>query len=160
MNHAQIHFIKCRWVSDLHFMVQWFCLLSWRLFDGWILYWGYWFRVIQTIGIFWSNRNFWGCRTLGPGRIWTKARSTMAHRSDKCQRFLISAILRKCDEDWNGQVCHHLLRMARVLVSSAQLRSVIDAPSHFVFRNGALKWMRPCSIFCVFQWVSVRETFP
>ena len=21
------------WVSDLHFMVQWFCLISWRLFD-------------------------------------------------------------------------------------------------------------------------------
>ena len=25
--------------GDLHFMVQWFCLMSWRLFDGLMLYW-------------------------------------------------------------------------------------------------------------------------
>ena len=31
---AKIYLIKCMWVSDLHFMVQWFCLISWRLFDG------------------------------------------------------------------------------------------------------------------------------
>ena len=36
-------------------------------------------------------------------------------------------------------VCHLLLGMARVLVSSTLLRGLIDAPSHFVFRNGALK---------------------
>ena len=39
---------KCMWVSDLHFMVQWFCLISW-LFDGIILYWRYWFSVTQTL---------------------------------------------------------------------------------------------------------------
>ena len=27
---AKINHIKCMWVSDLHFMVQWFWLLSWR----------------------------------------------------------------------------------------------------------------------------------
>ena len=26
--------------SDLYFMVQWFCLISWRLFDGWTSYLG------------------------------------------------------------------------------------------------------------------------
>ena len=41
----QIYHIKCMWVSDLHFMVQWFCLMSWRLFDGWMLYWRYWFSA-------------------------------------------------------------------------------------------------------------------
>ena len=36
-----------KWVSDLHFMVRRFCLISWRLFDGLMLYWRYWFSVIQ-----------------------------------------------------------------------------------------------------------------
>ena len=36
-------------VSDLHFMVQWFCLISWRLLDGLMLYWRYWFSVTQTL---------------------------------------------------------------------------------------------------------------
>ena len=42
---AKIYHIKCMWVSDLHFTVQWFCLISWRLFDGLILYCRYWFNV-------------------------------------------------------------------------------------------------------------------
>ena len=46
---AKIYLIKCMWVSDLHFMVQWFCLISWRLFDGLTLYWRYWFSVTQTL---------------------------------------------------------------------------------------------------------------
>ena len=46
---ANIHLIKCMWVSDLHFMVQWFCLISWRLFDVLLLYWRYWFSVTQTL---------------------------------------------------------------------------------------------------------------
>ena len=46
---ANIYLITCMWVSDLHFMVQWFCLLCWRLFDGWMLYWRYWFSVTQTL---------------------------------------------------------------------------------------------------------------
>ena len=45
---AKIYQIKCMWVSDLHFMVQWFCLF-WRLFDGLMLYWRYWFNVTQTL---------------------------------------------------------------------------------------------------------------
>ena len=45
----QICLINCMWVSDLHFMIQWFCLISWRLFDGWMLYWRYWFSVTQTL---------------------------------------------------------------------------------------------------------------
>ena len=45
---AKIYHIKCMWVSDLHFMVQWFCLISWRLLDGLMLYWRYWFNVTQT----------------------------------------------------------------------------------------------------------------
>ena len=36
---------KCMWVSDLHFMVQLFCLISWRRFDGGMLYWRYWFSA-------------------------------------------------------------------------------------------------------------------
>ena len=40
---------KCMWVSDLRFMVQWFCLISWRLLDGWMLYWRYWFSVTQIL---------------------------------------------------------------------------------------------------------------
>ena len=46
---AKICLIKCMWVSDVHFMAQWFCLISWRLFDGWMLYWRYWFSVTQTL---------------------------------------------------------------------------------------------------------------
>ena len=46
---AKICFIKCMWVSDLHFMYQWFYLISWRLFDGLMLYWRYWFSVTQTL---------------------------------------------------------------------------------------------------------------
>ena len=36
---AKNYLIKCMWASDLHFMVQWFCLTSWGLFDGIILFW-------------------------------------------------------------------------------------------------------------------------
>ena len=37
-------------------MVQWFCLISWRLFDGLMLYWRYWFNVTQTLN--W-NYTYW-----------------------------------------------------------------------------------------------------
>ena len=46
---AKIYHIKCIWVSDLHFIVQWFCLISWRLLDGLMLHWRYWFSVTQTL---------------------------------------------------------------------------------------------------------------
>ena len=46
---AKIYQLKCMWVSDLHFLVQWFCLISWRLLDGLMLYWRYWFTVTQTL---------------------------------------------------------------------------------------------------------------
>ena len=42
---AKINHIKCMWVTDLHFVVQWFWLLSWRRFDGGMLDWRYWFSV-------------------------------------------------------------------------------------------------------------------
>ena len=46
---GKIYLIKFMWVSDQHFMVQWFCLISWRQFDGLISYSRYWFSVIQTL---------------------------------------------------------------------------------------------------------------
>ena len=46
---AKINHIKCMWVSDLHFMVQWFWLISWRRFDGGMLDWRYWFIVTLSI---------------------------------------------------------------------------------------------------------------
>ena len=50
---AKIYQIKCIWVSDLHFMVWWFCLTSWRLLDRLMLYWRYWFmwhkHLVETI---------------------------------------------------------------------------------------------------------------
>ena len=46
---AKIYFIKCKWVSDLHFMVQWVCLISWGVLDGLMLYWRYIFSVTQTL---------------------------------------------------------------------------------------------------------------
>ena len=46
---AKIYLITCMWVSDLHFMVQWFCLISGRVYDGLMLYWRYWFSVKQTL---------------------------------------------------------------------------------------------------------------
>ena len=46
---ATIYCIKCMWVSDLHFMVHWFCLISRRLLDSSMLYWRYWFSVTQTL---------------------------------------------------------------------------------------------------------------
>ena len=68
-----------------------------------------------------------------------------------CQRFPRSAILRKYDEDWNAHVCHLLLGMARVLVSSTRLRSVIDAQSHFVFRKGPLSEWDLAQFFVYFD---------
>ena len=55
---ANIYLIKCKCVSDLHFMVPWFCLISWRLFDGLIFCWRYWFGVTKTL-----NWNYI-CRTV------------------------------------------------------------------------------------------------
>ena len=46
---AKIYQVKCMWVSDLQFMVQWFCLISGRLFVWLMLYWRYWFIVTQTL---------------------------------------------------------------------------------------------------------------
>ena len=46
---AKIYLVKCMWVSDLHCMVQCFCLLSWRQYDGLMLYWSFWFSVTQTL---------------------------------------------------------------------------------------------------------------
>ena len=46
---AKIYHIKCMWVSDLHFMVQWFCLICWRHFDGGMLDWRYWFSVTSSL---------------------------------------------------------------------------------------------------------------
>ena len=46
---AKIYHIKCMWVRYLPFMVQWLCLISWRLFDGLMLYWRYWFNGTQTL---------------------------------------------------------------------------------------------------------------
>ena len=37
---TKIDLIKYMWDSDLHFMVHWFCFISWRLFDGKMLYLG------------------------------------------------------------------------------------------------------------------------
>ena len=62
---AKAYLIKCMWVSDLHFMVQWFCLISWRHFDRLMLYQRYWFSVTQTIyvgqrsNISWSSDFAW-----------------------------------------------------------------------------------------------------
>ena len=41
------YLITCMWVSD--FMVQWFCVISWRPFDSGMLYWSYWFSVTLTL---------------------------------------------------------------------------------------------------------------
>ena len=46
---TKICHIKCLWVSDLHFMVQWFCHISWRLFDGGMLYRRYWFSATLSL---------------------------------------------------------------------------------------------------------------
>ena len=46
---AKIKHIKCMWVSDLHFMVQWFWLISWRRFNGEMLDWRYWFSVTLSL---------------------------------------------------------------------------------------------------------------
>ena len=36
-------------INDVHSMVQWFCFISWRLFDGGILYWRYWFSATLSL---------------------------------------------------------------------------------------------------------------
>ena len=36
-------------ISDLQFMLQWFCTISWRLFDGGMLYWRHWFSATLTL---------------------------------------------------------------------------------------------------------------
>ena len=46
---AKINHIKCMWVSDLHFVVQWFWLTSWRRFDGGMLDWRFWFSVTLSL---------------------------------------------------------------------------------------------------------------
>ena len=44
---SKIYLIKYMRVIELHFMDQWFCLPSWRLFDGLMLCWRYWFSATQ-----------------------------------------------------------------------------------------------------------------
>ena len=46
---VNIYHITCVWVSDLHFMVQWFCLISWRLFDREMLHWRHWFSATLSL---------------------------------------------------------------------------------------------------------------
>ena len=46
---AKIYLIKCMWVSNLHFMTHNFVFYLDDLFDGWILYLGYWFSVTHTL---------------------------------------------------------------------------------------------------------------
>ena len=46
---AKIYHIKCYGAKHLHFMVHCFCLISWRLLDGSVLYWRYWFCVTQIL---------------------------------------------------------------------------------------------------------------
>ena len=46
---AKIYHIKCMRGSDLHFVVQWFWLLSWRRFDEGLLDWRYWFSVTLSL---------------------------------------------------------------------------------------------------------------
>ena len=46
---AKINHVKCMWVSDLHFVVQWFWLIFWRHFDGGMLDWRYWFSVTLSL---------------------------------------------------------------------------------------------------------------
>ena len=45
----KIYHTKCMWVSDLYFMLQWFCLISWRLFDRGMLHWRYWFSATLSL---------------------------------------------------------------------------------------------------------------
>ena len=45
------HFSIYMQVSDLYFMVQWFCLISWRLFDGQLSELEYWIYVMQIYHI-------------------------------------------------------------------------------------------------------------
>ena len=45
---AKINHIKCMCVSDLHFVFQWFWLLSWRRFEG-MLGWRYWLSVTLSL---------------------------------------------------------------------------------------------------------------
>ena len=84
---AKIYLIKCMWVNDLHFMVQWFCLLSWRLFDGLMLYWRFWFNVTQTLT--WNNI----CRSV----TYTSWSSDFAlyledYLMDKCHNWTIGSM--------------------------------------------------------------------
>ena len=55
---AKIYLIKCKWVSDLHFKVQWFCLISRRLLEGLMLHWRYSFSMTQAL-----NWNY-TCRSM------------------------------------------------------------------------------------------------
>ena len=55
---AKVYLIKSMLVSDIHFMVQWFCRISWRLFDGLKLYRRYWFSVTQTLNWKYICRSF------------------------------------------------------------------------------------------------------
>ena len=46
---AKINHIKCMWISDLHFVIQWFRFISRRRFDGGMLDWRYWFSVTLSL---------------------------------------------------------------------------------------------------------------
>ena len=46
---ATMYHIKCMWFSDLHFMVQWFCLISWRPFGAGMLSGRYWFSATLSL---------------------------------------------------------------------------------------------------------------
>ena len=46
---AKINLIKCMWVSDVHFVVQWFWFISWPHSEGGMLDWSYWFSVTLSL---------------------------------------------------------------------------------------------------------------
>ena len=46
---AKMYQIKCMWFNDLHFMVKWLWLISWKLFGGGMLYWRYWFSATLSL---------------------------------------------------------------------------------------------------------------
>ena len=56
---AKMYHIKCLWFSDLHFMSYIFCLISWRLFGGGMLYWRYWFIATLTYISWYSDSAFY-----------------------------------------------------------------------------------------------------
>ena len=142
---AKIYLIKCMWVSDLHFMVQWFCLISWRLFDGLILYWRYECDTYIDLELY--------CRSV-TYISWSSdfALYLEDYLMDKCHNWNIGSMWLKNlpHEMYAGQYLHFMVQWLCHILKITLINAVLEIFS--VTRT--LNWNHICRSVTYISWSS------